>query len=90
MEKDADYRRGYLCGMIRGDGLLGSYHYERPEAGGKDQHHFRLALCDFDALERSREYLRQCRVETFEFEFCRGQRQQATNARYPHVCTLKC
>ena len=21
----ADYRRGYLCGMIRGDGNLGSY-----------------------------------------------------------------
>jgi DNA repair photolyase len=70
VEKDSDYRRGYLCGMIRGDGLSRSYHYERPRGrGGKDQHHFRLALCDFEALERSREYLRQCRVETFEFEF---------------------
>ena len=26
----ADYRRGYLCGMIRGDGHLGSYSYDRP------------------------------------------------------------
>ena len=24
------YRRGYLCGMIRGDGHVGSYSYERP------------------------------------------------------------
>ena len=24
-----DYRRGYLCGMIRGDGHLGTYRYER-------------------------------------------------------------
>ncbi|HET9473770.1 MAG TPA: LAGLIDADG family homing endonuclease, partial [Steroidobacteraceae bacterium] len=69
VEKDADYRRGYLCGMIRGDGLLGSYHYERARGGGKDQHHCRLAPCDFEALERCREYLRQFRVETFEFEF---------------------
>ena len=28
----ADYRRGYLCGLIRGDGHLGSYPYERPAA----------------------------------------------------------
>ncbi|MEV0402591.1 intein-containing Rv2578c family radical SAM protein [Actinoallomurus sp. NPDC050550] len=26
-KKDADYRAGYLCGMIRGDGQLGSYSY---------------------------------------------------------------
>jgi len=27
-----DYERGYLCGMIRGDGTLGSYVYARPLA----------------------------------------------------------
>ncbi len=25
-----DYRQGYLCGLIRGDGHIGSYAYERP------------------------------------------------------------
>jgi hypothetical protein len=69
-EKNHEYRLGYLCGMIRGDGLIGSYHYERKDRGGKDQHHFRLALCDKEALLRSQEYLRLCRVETREFVFC--------------------
>ncbi len=68
-QKDNDYRLGYLCGMIRGDGLIGSYHYERTDKGGKDQHHFRLALCDHEALTRTRDYLRECRVETNEFIF---------------------
>ena len=36
-----DYRRGYLCGMVRGDGHLHSYRYARggqhvpPRAGGR-------------------------------------------------------
>jgi DNA repair photolyase len=54
--KDEDYRRGYLCGMIRGDGSLGSYHYEH-EAGTRSIHHFRLALIDDEALDRTAVYL---------------------------------
>ncbi|MBW3662970.1 MAG: radical SAM protein [Actinobacteria bacterium] len=50
---DAEYRRGYLVGMIRGDGSIGSYSY----AYG-DVHRFRLALADREALDRSVEYLR--------------------------------
>ena len=43
-----DYRRGYLCGLIRGDGHIGSYDYgER----------FRLALTDMEALRRARSFL---------------------------------
>jgi DNA repair photolyase len=43
-----DYRRGYLCGLIRGDGHISSYQYgER----------FRLALTDTDALRRARSFL---------------------------------
>ena len=30
--QDTDYRCGYLCGLIRGDGTIGTYHYAR--AGG--------------------------------------------------------
>src|SRR5215831_16259864 len=40
-----EYRRGYLCGMARGDGSLGVYSHRNSEI-----HQFRLALVDTDAL----------------------------------------
>jgi DNA repair photolyase len=54
-----DYRRGYLCGLIRGDGTLGSYTYSRMDRGGCDHHRFRLALTDLEALRRARAYLEE-------------------------------
>ncbi|MDP9411842.1 MAG: hypothetical protein M3P70_15390, partial [Actinomycetota bacterium] len=44
--KDDDYERGYLCGIIRGDGHLASYAYRRAGRSHGDQHQFRLALAD--------------------------------------------
>src|SRR6266545_1953234 len=73
-----DYRRGYLCGMIRGDGSLGSYTYLRPGRGRSDFHRFRLALVDIEGLQRSRRYLTDLGVLTQEFEF-----QAAVGARKP-------
>jgi DNA repair photolyase len=70
-KKDADYRFGYLCGMIRGDGSLGSYSYSDREA-----HRFRLALIDHEALHRSRVFLEDLGVRTTEFLF-----QRATSVR---------
>jgi DNA repair photolyase len=67
--KDRDYRLGYLTGMIRGDGLLASYHYERAGRTHGDQHQFRLALCDLEALNRTREYLLDWEISTQEFVF---------------------
>ena len=64
-----DYRRGYLCGMIRGDGHLGSYSYTRPGRSHGDVYRFRLALADLDALRRAREFLQSTRIETDEFLF---------------------
>jgi DNA repair photolyase len=64
-----DYQRGYLCGMIRGDGHLGSYSYVRPGRTKSDVHRFRLALVDFEALRRSRDYLARHDVHTTEFVF---------------------
>jgi DNA repair photolyase len=60
-EKGSDFRLGYLCGVIRGDG----------RAAGKNwvNHHFRLALCDGEALARSKHYLSMCQVETRSFVF---------------------
>jgi DNA repair photolyase len=74
--KDRDYRLGYLCGMIRGDGHLASFSYRRVTGKVNLAHHFRLALCDEEALRRSQEYLQECDVATREFAF-----QQAAGAR---------
>jgi DNA repair photolyase len=67
--ESVDYRQGYLCGMIRGDGTLGSYRYARDRGGVSKVHRFRLALCDFEALRRARKYLEGFAVATDEFVF---------------------
>ena len=68
-----DYRRGYLCGIVRGDGTLGSY----PVRGypGRHTYGFRLALVDLEALRRAREFLATEAVATGERLF-----QQAVGA----------
>ena len=64
-----DYRRGYICGIVRGDGHLGTYHYERVGRTHGDVHRFRLALADFEALRRTQIYLAEREIRTDEFEF---------------------
>jgi DNA repair photolyase len=66
-EHSVDYKRGYLCGMIRGDGSLGSYAHERTGRTHGDVHRFRLALVDFEALRRAREFLADAQISTDEF-----------------------
>jgi DNA repair photolyase len=63
-EVNADYRQGYLCGMIRGDGMIVRKRY----ASGW-LHQFRLALVDLEALYRARHYLANFRVQTSERVF---------------------
>lgn len=65
----AGYRRGYLCGMIRGDGHLASYEYTRAGRSHGNQHQFRLALTDREALDRTRTYLAGFEVTVLEFTF---------------------
>jgi DNA repair photolyase len=67
----AEYRRGYLCGMIRGDRTLGTYATRHGET-----HQFRLALADTDALMRARDYLTGMGVTTSLFTFA-----EATESR---------
>jgi DNA repair photolyase len=64
-----EYRRGYLCGLIRGDGHLGSYCYTRPGRAIDEVHRFRLALADAEALRRASDYLDRFGVSTTEFAF---------------------
>ena len=61
---DAEYRRGYLCGMVRGDGHLSSQASTRRAgtAGHLDQ--FRLAHVDLEALERTQLYLAELGLAT--------------------------
>jgi DNA repair photolyase len=68
-EKGPEYRRGYICGMIRGDGLLASYNYDGRRREHDAQLQFRLALCDVEGLTRTRHYLQQCEIETQSFVF---------------------
>jgi DNA repair photolyase len=77
-----DYQRGYLCGIIRGDGHVGSYSYPRPGRRG-DVHRFRLALVDLEAIRRTRTFLTQFAVPTDEFTFQEavGQRRTMTAIR---------
>jgi DNA repair photolyase len=58
----AHYRRGYLCGMIRGDAHIGNYVHERKGGGGTRVCSFRLALTDQEALDRTRDYLAQAGI----------------------------
>jgi len=69
-DHDEDYRTGYLCGMIRGDGTLGEYPYSPLGRRPQIVHHFRLALCDTEALERAQNWLQWASVETKRFTFC--------------------
>ena len=75
-EDGPEYRRGYLCGMIRGDGLLRSQPYLRPNRRPLNAAQFRLALVDLEALQRARTYLTGFQVTTVEYVF-----QQAVGAR---------
>ncbi|WP_208321477.1 intein-containing Rv2578c family radical SAM protein [Microbacterium hydrocarbonoxydans] len=52
----AEYRRGYLAGMIRGDGMIFHGSYSSPTRT-REIHRFRLALIDDEALQRSRDFL---------------------------------
>jgi DNA repair photolyase len=58
------YRRGYLCGMIRGDAHFAIRTYPSGQV-----HQFRLALADIERLARARHYLATFGILTTEFEF---------------------
>jgi DNA repair photolyase len=80
----AAYQRGYLCGMIRGDGSIGHYAYERQgRPGDNGVHRFRLALVDPEGLVRTADYLRRSGIVTTEFAFTKesATRRQMTAIR---------
>jgi DNA repair photolyase len=70
--EDEEYRRGYLTGMIRGDGMLRSGSYRRPNGREQASHQFRLALVDDEGLERTSRYLSIHGIQTTFFLFQRA------------------
>ena len=67
-----EYRRGYLCGIVRGDGHIGSYSYQRAGRTHGDIHSFRLAVTDIEALRRARDYLTAEEITNYERVFERA------------------
>ena len=87
-----DYRRGYLCGMIRGDGHLGSYAYTSDPAGlaGRSTGSAWLSI-DLEALRRTRDYLARARCPDGRVRLpggCRASGMQLD--RDPHVNACRC
>jgi DNA repair photolyase len=65
------FRRGYLTGMIRGDGMI--FHREYDDGVRRRAiHRFRLALADAEALDRSRAMLLDEGVQTRTRPFTTG------------------
>ena len=84
--RDEEYRRGYLCGLIRGDGLLGEYRYDGRRREWDTQHHFRLAMADEPALDRASEFLGDFGVATRAFLFQpESDRRRCTHAIRTHA-----
>jgi DNA repair photolyase len=75
-EDDPEYRRGYLRGILRGDGFLRSQPHLRPGRTPRYLRHSRLAPVDLEALRRSRIYLTDFKVTTVEYVL-----QKAVGAR---------
>ena len=79
--ESASYRRGYLTGMIRGDGMLLRRTYTRPSGTPNNVSMFRLALADGEALTRTKSYLEQEGITTRQRPFTLASAQRrAMNA----------
>ena len=67
-----EYRRGYLCGMIRGDGHLGVHSYSGRRRKTDVVYRFRVALVDEEGLERTQRYLGDLGVQMDSFPYRPG------------------
>ena len=83
-EHSNEYRRGYLCGLIRGDGYLGICRYARPGRAGQESHRFRLAMTDSEALGRATNFLAGFGIGIHRFLF---QAETATRRRVEAIST---
>ncbi|HEY0639163.1 MAG TPA: intein-containing Rv2578c family radical SAM protein [Pseudonocardiaceae bacterium] len=68
-KESADYRLGYLCGVIRGDGRLCPYTHPGTAGGRLETGRLRLAVVEYEALVRTRGYLAAAGIATDRFLF---------------------
>ena len=64
-----EYKRGYLCGIVRGDAHLKTYEYPRARGGINRVSQFRLAIIDSEAVDRTAAYLDSFGINTTRFVF---------------------
>jgi DNA repair photolyase len=76
------YKRGYLCGLIRGDGSLRRYDYTSPTGHRHRGHSLRLALTDFEALRRAQVFLEELELPLEERVF------QAAGGKYREMRSI--
>jgi len=67
-----DYKKGYLSGIIKGDGLLKQYYDSRLHRKHNKIFQFRLCMKDEEAIERTKNFLEEFGVFVYNFKFERG------------------
>ena len=85
-KETAAYRRGYLCGMIRGDGNVRNSPYQQPGRQSGHRYAFRLALTDEEGLARTADYLVRLGIGCREFNFAA---ESATRRRMTAIRTSR-
>ncbi len=78
----SSYKRGYLCGVVRGDGHLKSYEFRSASGHLSRTSQFRLAMADQQALVRAARYLSEFGVQS------RGRVFQAATATLREVRSI--
>jgi DNA repair photolyase len=80
---NGDYKRGYLSGLIRGDGHPATGSYLREDGSVQEGNRFRLAMTDFEATARAQSYLDDLGVQTTDFRF------KAAEGRYREIQAIR-
>jgi DNA repair photolyase len=81
--ESSDYRRGYLTGVVRGDGHLSTRPYLRSDGRTEVLNRLRLAMTDFEAIARVQNYLDDLGVETTNFRF------KAAEGRFQEIQAIR-
>lgn len=81
------YMRGYLSGVIRGDGELSMYDYSGKRREKDIQYHFRLAVRDVNITERTKEYLLFFGIKACDFMFPMVDRKTKETISIPAIRT---
>jgi len=70
-DENIEYKRGYLCGAMIGDGTIGKYDYSGRRKNRKIdiQHKFRFVVKDVDIMNRFKKYLNDLDIKYFDLKF---------------------